>query len=271
MSATLPSAPAVLRPKPPRGMRRGLMLAIAVHVLLIAALAFSVRWHSSEPAGVEAELWAAVPQFAAPRAVEPEPEPVKPQPRPEPKPAPKPEPVAEKPDAQIAVERAKREEAKRQELQREAEAREKQREKAEEERKQKEAQEKAKKEQQRLEAQREAQMQRILGQAGATGDSRATGTAARTSGPSAGYAGRIKARIKPNIIFGDSVAGNPEAVVQVRVAPDGTITSRKLMRSSGIAAYDDAVLRAIDKTEILPRDTDGTVPPVMELAFRPNE
>jgi len=275
-ATTATTANAALRPRPPRGMGRGLALAVAVHGLLIAALAFSVRWRSSEPAGVEAELWAAVPQIAAPLGSQPEP--ARPEPKPEPKPTPKaPEPVAEKqPDAQIAVERAKRddarrEEARRQEIQREAEQRDRQREKADEERKQKEMQDKAKKEQQRLDDAREAQMQRILGQAGATGDSKATGNAARTSGPSAGYAGRIKARIKPNIIFADSVAGNPEAVVQVRVAPDGTITSRKLMRSSGMPAYDDAVLRAIDKTEILPRDTDGTVPPVMELTFRPNE
>ena len=268
------SSAQVLRPRPPRGMRRGLMLAIAVHLLLIAALAVSVRWRSSEPAGVEAELWAAVPQIAAPRAVQPEPPPPEP---PRPAPPKPPEPVPDKqPDAQIAIERARREEAKREEarreeIQREAEKRDRLREKQEDERKQREAQDKQRKEQERLDAIREANMQRMLGQAGATGDKGATGNAPRTSGPSAGYAGRIKAQIKPNIIFADTVAGNPEAVVQVRVAPDGSITSRRLVKGSGIAAYDDAVLRAIDKTEVLPRDTDGTVPPVMELAFRPNE
>jgi len=31
------------------------------------------------------------------------------------------------------------------------------------------------------------------------------------------------------------------------------------------------VLRAIDKTEILPRDTDGRVPSPMQLEFRPRD
>ena len=53
------------------------------------------------------------------------------------------------------------------------------------------------------------------------------------------------------------------------VLADGTILSRKLLSSSGNKAWDDAVLRAIDKTEVLPRDTDGRVPPVIVLGFRP--
>ena len=34
-------------------------------------------------------------------------------------------------------------------------------------------------------------------------------------------------------------------------------------------AWDDAVLRAIDKTEVLPRDVDGRVPSSMTIDFRP--
>ena len=34
---------------------------------------------------------------------------------------------------------------------------------------------------------------------------------------------------------------------------------------------DEAVLRAIDKTEVLPRDTDGRVPPSLEISFRPRD
>ena len=36
-------------------------------------------------------------------------------------------------------------------------------------------------------------------------------------------------------------------------------------------AYDEAVLRAIDKTEVLPRDVDGRVPSALLLVFRANE
>ena len=41
------------------------------------------------------------------------------------------------------------------------------------------------------------------------------------------------------------------------------------MQSSGNKAWDEAVLRAIDKTEVLPKDTDGRVPAVIVLGFKP--
>ena len=111
----------------------------------------------------------------------------------------------------------------------------------------------------------------MMAQAGASDDPSSTGSAARTSGPSAGYAGRIKARIKPNIVLTGNVAGNPLATVEVRLAPDGTIVSRRLTRSSGSPVWDETVLRAIDKTEVLPRDLDGRVPSSMSIDFRPQE
>ena len=118
---------------------------------------------------------------------------------------------------------------------------------------------------------RNEQMERMKGLASATGAPGSTGTAARASGPSPGYAGRIAARIKPNIVFTDVVSGNPAAVVEIRVAPDGTIVGRKLTTSSGVKSWDEAVLRAIDKTEVLPRDTDGTVVPEFPVRFRPHD
>jgi colicin import membrane protein len=115
---------------------------------------------------------------------------------------------------------------------------------------------------------RQDTLKRNLAMAG-TGAPGATGTAARSAGPSASWAGRVVARVRPNIVFTDDVAGNPEAVVSVRLAPDGTIVSRTLKKSSGNRNYDEAVLRALDKTEVLPRDTDGTVPRGGDLVFRP--
>jgi colicin import membrane protein len=268
-----------LIPRNPDGLGRGLGLALLVHSLLLVALAFSVNWRSSNPAGVEAELWAAVPQIAAPRAVEPEPTP---QPQPKkvepPPPPPKVEPAPKVPDAQIAIEKARREEdkrkeeAKREELQRQKD--EALRKQAELDRKKKEAAEQHKREVAEAaaaEKRREDQLKRLAGIAGATGEPGSTGTAARTAGPSATYAGRIKARIMPNIVFGDTIAGNPQATVEVKAGPDGTIIGKKLLKSSGVPAWDEAVLRAIDKTEVLPRDTDGRVPPAFEISFRPHE
>jgi colicin import membrane protein len=278
----------IFAPQKLPGMRSGLALAIAAHVLLIVAIAWSVRWKSSEPEGVEAELWAAVPQAAAPRVEAPQPQP-QPQPRPAPtppvvQPAP-PTPVQQ--DAQIAIERerAAREKARQEELQRaeaakkaadlkkqeEAKKLEAERQRLADEAEKKKLAEQAKKDEARQAAIREANLKRMMKEAGSSDDPLASGNAARTAGPSAGYAGRIKARIKPNIVLTASIDGNPLATVRVRVAPDGTIVGKQLVKSSGSAAWDDSVLRAIDKTEVLPKDTDGTVPPTMDIDFRPRD
>ena len=278
MSAVLARDP--FMPRQPRGMGAGLGLALLAHALLIVALAFGVNWRSHEPEGVEAELWSAVPQFEAPRAVAPPPTPAPPEPK-RPEPVAKAQPAREPaPDPQIAIEQAKREKAKQEQTEREKAEREKaKRDKAarEEDERTQQRSEQAKKKQQvdkdRAEAQklaeaREANLQRMLGQAGATGSTTATGTAARTSGPSASYAGRIMARIKPNIVFTDVIDGNPIATVEVRLAPDGTIIGKRLVKSSGVKSWDDAVLRAVERTEILPRDTDGRVPGPFEIDFK---
>jgi colicin import membrane protein len=144
--------------------------------------------------------------------------------------------------------------------------------KADEKKRQQEQAKKAKQDKEdeaRADAMRQENLQRMQGMAGASGGPNATGSALKSSGPSASYAGRLVGRIKPNITYPGDVVGNPRAEVEVRVAPDGTITSRRIVQSSGNKAWDDAVLRAIDKTEILPKDTDGRVPPFMVLGFRP--
>jgi colicin import membrane protein len=281
-------------PQQPPGMRSGLALAILAHVLLIIALTFSVNWKASEPEGVVAELWSALPQAAAPRPTPPEPRPAPPVA--EPKPAPpvaKPEPApAPRVDAQIAIERAARERARREEAERveaarqadlrkrdeakreeakraEAKRLEAERQRAAEQAEQKKLAEQAKKDEARQAAIREANLRRMMSQAGTSDDPAAAGNAARTSGPSADYAGRIRAYIKPKIVLTSTVAGNPAATVEVKVAPDGTIVARKLVAPSGSPAWDETVLRAIDKTEVLPKDKDGRVPPVISITFRP--
>ena len=143
--------------------------------------------------------------------------------------------------------------------------------KAEAAAKAKEDAKKAAAEEKRTEALRNENLKRMQGMAGASGDEKAKGAALKSSGPSASYAGRIRARIKPNITFTEDVAGNPKAEVEVRTSPDGTILSRKLLSSSGNKAWDEAVLKAIDKTATLPRDEDGRVPSVLEISFRPKD
>ena len=119
------------------------------------------------------------------------------------------------------------------------------------------------------ERQRQANIRRMLGQAGATGSPQSTGTALQSSGPSASYAGKVVARIKPNVVFTELAPGNPRAEVEVRTLPDGTITARRIVKPSGSPAWDEAVLRAIDRTGTLPRDTDGRVPSSLIIGLRP--
>lgn len=275
-------------------------LALVAHGLLVIALTMGVNWKSDgEPVTVEAELWSRTPQQAAPRAVEPPPPPPQPTPAPTPpppapKPAPAPTPAPPPPgptQAEIATAQAKKK-AEAEKKQREEEAKKvaaaKAAEKAAAEKKaaadkaaaEKERQQKLaadKREQQRKEAEeekrlaqiREDQMKRMMGQAGASGGPQSTGTAQQSSGPTPGYAGRVAARIKPNVVFTDVAPGNPRAEVEVRTSPDGSITSRRLVKSSGNPDWDEAVLRAIDRTATLPKDTNGTVPSPLVIGLRP--
>jgi colicin import membrane protein len=267
--------PDPLRPQRPAGLGRGAMLALLVHGGLLIALALGVSWRASEPTGATAELWAAVPQFAAPAPVVQPASPPPPPPQAA-KPKPEPDPAALR-EAEIAVEKARVEREREREAKAEAERRrqlaeqEAERKKlAEQEAQRKKLAEKAEKaEQERIEKQRQDNLRRIAGQAGATGAATATGTAARDAGPSDSYAGRIVARVKPNIVLTESVPPTLRAEVEVHAAPDGTITGRRLVKSSGNKDWDDAVLRALDRTEILPRDTDGRVPSPITIGFTP--
>jgi colicin import membrane protein len=257
------------------GVSKGLLPALFCHGLLFWALAVGVNWRSSDEGAVaEAELWAAVPQAAAPRAVEPPPPPPEPEVdrRAEQQRA---EAQQQRLEAEIAERREREKKQRDKKLQEQRDAEEKRREQQktlEAERRDKQAAErKTKAEEARREAQRQENLRRIQGLAGASGGPTATGTALQSAGPSAAYAGRIKARIKPNITLTETLAGNPLAEVEVRTAPDGLILSRRLVKASGNAQWDEAVLRAIDKTERLPRDSDGRVPPLLVITFRPND
>ncbi|MBT2325639.1 cell envelope integrity protein TolA [Variovorax paradoxus] len=121
-------------------------------------------------------------------------------------------------------------------------------------------------------ADRAATLKRMQGLAGASGSDTATGTALRSSGPSGSYGGKVAAAVRPNVVFPDAelVSGNPGAEFDVRLAPDGTIVGTPaLVKTSGLPNWDEAALRALQKTEKLPRDIDGTVPPRLIVTLRP--
>lgn len=280
-----------LLPRADARLGLGALLALLAHGGLVGALALGLNWRLPQPDVLaSAELWAAVPQVAAPAPTPaPTPPPAPPERRPEPAP---PKPVPPKPveadrDAEIALEKAakrkKEQQAAREAAEREKRAQEKALllKKAAEDKRladEKIAQRQAALEDQRKQAkeaalqdantakQREENLKRMLGQAGATGAANATGNAARDAAPSAAYAGRIKARIKPNIVLTQEVVGNPIAEVEVRCAPDGSIVGRRIVKTSGNPVWDDTVLRAIDRTAKLPLD-NGQILPTMILVF----
>lgn len=275
-----------LLPQSPGGMGAGAMLALAVHGALVLALAAGVNWRHRPTETFSAELWAALPQAAAPRAVEPDPQPLPKPPVVSPPPAPPPAPLRS--EAEIAIEKAaaEKERKARIEREREAEARRQREAEAELLRQQRELQKKRqdelarkaelarqekerKAQEARIEAQRQENLKRMLGQAGATGAPGSTGSATRSSGPSASYGGVLKAHIQPNIVLIDALPASLEAVVEVRAAASGTVLARRIVRSSGNATWDEAVLRAIDRSGTLPADKDGRVPSSIEISFRP--
>jgi len=84
------------------------------------------------------------------------------------------------------------------------------------------------------------------------------------------YAGRIKAKIRGNIVLPPDLKGNPEAIFDVVQLPTGEVLSVKLRKSSGHAGYDLAVERAVLKSSPLPRpDRPELFQRALELKFRP--
>lgn len=255
-------------PPPQPGLGRALVLALLAHLLLVAALGWGVSWkHDATPLAAEAELWAALPQQAAPPLEQAPPPP--PPPPAVVAPAP-PAPLPREADIALAREKKKREQqekAKQEAEKAETKKRQLAQEKREQELAKREQLEKVAKakardasDAKRAETQREENLRRMQGLAGATGAATATGAASRSAGPSASYAGRIMEQIKSNTTFTDATAGRPSVVVLVRATPSGQILSRKVVTSSGNKAWDEAVLRAVDKMGAVPKDVDGRIP-----------
>jgi colicin import membrane protein len=311
-------------PPPTPGLVRAVGLAILAHAFLLAALTWGVQWKQSPTTlSVEAELWAAVPQQAAPPPAPPAPPPPPvPQAKAPPPPPPPAEATPKAPDPEIALERERQRLRKEKQVAADKLAQDKREQERKAEEKIRDLYEKRALEKERalekrlaadkqkavleakrqdtlksqqeadkkIDALRQANLQRMAGLAGTAstanppntantantagtvgtaGAPASTGTAAQTAGPSAGYAGRVQAKVRPNIVFTASISDDIITDVEVRTGPDGTIVSRKLIKSSGNKAWDEAVLKALDKTDSLPRDVDGRIPSPLVIGFRP--
>src|SRR5476651_1695230 len=267
---------------------RSLTLAAAMHALLVLFLWFGVHWQSNKPVAVEAEVWDMTVQQAAPPAP-----PAPPAPEPEEQPvvkAPPPPPVATPVEApptpkapDIALERKKAklqkeadEKLAKQKAKDDARKKELAEEKAQEEKDKQEKQDqldkklaadkkaaadklaKAKQaaEQKSADKARAAEMSRITGAVGAG----TVGTAAKSTGPKgdANYQSALVAAIRSQLAYSSS---DDTLTAQVRITqlPTGEVLGTKMVKSSGNAAYDSAILRAIGAASPLPKKKDGTV------------
>jgi colicin import membrane protein len=237
------------------GKRVSIALAITVHLLLAGFLFYGVRWQTKAPDVVEVELVRAVaepvpvaPPVAVPPA--PTPEPPAPVPKVEPKPAPPPP----KPDIAVKEKGKPKPEPKpvpppksepkprvdpfQEQLRRETEEL-----------------------TQRKQADSAAQELTQL---------KAAQAAATRNKAIADYLARIRGKIRGNIVVPPEIKGNPEAVFDVTQLPSGEIVTVRLKRSSGHAALDAAIERAILKSNPLPKPEQADLfSRSLELRFRP--
>lgn len=235
-------------PGNPAGKRISIALAVAVHLLLAAFLFYGVSWQTKSPDAVEVELVRATPEPPAPPvAVPPAPTPEPPPPAPEPKPTPPP------PKPEIAI-------------------KEKEKPKPPPPKPVPAATPRVDPFQEQLKREAEQLTQRKQAESAAQelAQVKASQAAAARNKAIADYLGRIRGKIRGNIVVPPEVKGNPEAVFDVTQLPDGSIVTVRLKRSSGHATLDAAIERAILKSSPLPKaDPADLFSRSLELRFKP--
>ena len=307
-----------LKPVPKeKKLKPAFVLALVVHLALVAFLWVGVSWQSQTDETVEAEVWDIKVREAAPLAagersemasdkaakpsepvsetVPPPPasvaRPVEPESRTDSRPDIALEEEKKKAEKKAAEERKKAEETRRADelKQRQEEVRLK---KEAEEAKKKQQAEKRKTEaaSQRAKALLDQEARRIAGGGSGGGTGNGTGGGgARTGGPTgtggngtapystgpgradAGYIQKVAAKIKSNTAFSvpPALSGNPPVIYEVELLPDGTLRNIRKRKSSGIPGFDEAVLRAIEKSAPYPKDRSGRVPSGFTLTHKP--
>jgi colicin import membrane protein len=216
------------------------LLALVVHGAFFALLYFGFAWQTQPPAAMSVDLWKSLPDEVAAPVVQappvvqpapvPPPAPVAP-PVPEVKPAPP--PVAAKPDIVMPV---KKLEPKPVEVKpvRPVEPK-------------KAAVKPQPKPAEPSPAEQEAA--RVLAEQAAQ--------AAAAGRVVDEYMVKISSKIRRNIVMPPDVLDDARAEFSVTLLPGGTVLTARLTRSSGNAAYDNAVERAILKSQPLPLPADA--------------
>jgi colicin import membrane protein len=247
-------------------------LALLVHAVFFLVLVLSFNWRSEMPLQVsDVQLWDSLPTPTA-RPLPP-PEPPKPEPKPEIKPEPKPEPPPPEPEpkAEIAVKKPEPKPEKKEppkpdpaELKKKEEALKKKEEALKKKAEEKRQQEILRKLQQMDDPLAEKALNDELKQLDAA---RNAEQAQQAAAASAGEVDEYKARIRNKIYswMNRQSCGSAVPEYSISVMPTGQVAGTpKLVKSSGIAACDDAALRAIMQAQPLPLPPD----PELFASFR---
>ena len=261
-----------------------LLLAAAVHILLVGALFFSVQWRSQAPTAVAVEVWRSGPAPLPAPIIKPEPLPEPPpppsppkvEPKPEPKPLPpKVETPPVKPDIAVKEEKKKKEEPKKPEPKpvevKKEEPKKEEPKKPEPDRREDLAEALAR-DLKQVQQQKAVHDQRARADAELRqlGQAQAELAASALQRGLASYMDKIRGKIKGNIVLPPGIKGNPEGIFDVTQLPTGEIINVKISKSSGNRALDEAIERAIRKSDPLPLpDQPGLFKRELKLKYRP--
>ncbi len=230
------------------------LLALAMHALFIVLIVVGVTWQKKPETPVQAELWSNLPPLPQPRAVEPPPPAPEPPPKPVPRVTPPPPKIVERapaPKPEIALKKPEKEKKPepKVEVRPEPKPIPKKREDDKIARLQKEAEAKAQREQeqQRDAEQREAKAAADKAAAEKAAAERAARAAAARENQK--YIAGIHAKVWARVALPPDLQGNPEAEFVVALLPGGELQSVTMRRSSGNAAYDAAIERAIRQAQ----------------------
>ena len=242
--------------------KRAFTFSLIAHLGLLAFLVIGISWNNSTPSGVEVELWDSTPQV-------------------ETKPEPELKTAVKEEAADIAV--------KKKEVEKEPPKKEVVKEipkvvkppppKKEEPQKKTEApkapspaEAKANAAAEKVRADQLARLRAAAGAEGGSGGKVGSDVGGGGSAPP-GWTDKVIKKVKPLIVFNpESVSGNPAAVIQVNLAPDGAILSTSILTSSGNPSWDRAVLLALSRAESLPKDDNGKIPQrEVKLTFKPKD
>jgi len=244
--------------------KRAFSFSLIAHLGLLAFLVIGISWNNSTPSGVEVELWDSVPQVQT---------------------APEPEmkTLVKEEAADIAVKKKPIEkEPPKKEVVKETPKtvkppppKEKEKEppkKAEAPKALTPAEIKANAAAEKVRADQLARLRAAAGAEGGSGGTVGSGVGGGGNAPP-GWTDKVIKKVKPLIVFNaESVSGNPAAVIQVSLAPDGAILNTNLVSSSGNPSWDRAVLLALSRAESLPKDDNGKIPQrEVKLTFKPKD